>query len=563
MSDAPVTRSDESGKTTGLTQRMLAGIERVGNKVPHPAVMFVALCLLVIVLSAILSLANVHVTTEVAAPVPPAGSDPNYPYYPGGSVIPELPLAPDYPQDYEVHTETIHVQNLLSVSGIRFMFTSFVGNFNGFSAVGVIIIAMIGVGLAEESGLIGALIRKIVKVAPVGTLTFILVLAGMISSIASDAGYLVLIPLGAVVFRSVGRNPVTGVAAAFAGVSAGFGVNFLITPTDGMVTEITNESIHLVDPGRSISVTHNLFWGIGATLFVTIVITLVTELLVGRQLGKLDDSEISDEAAASLVQLTEEEQAAESRGLRWSLYGLVGSVVLILACLLPPGAPLRNPETGAMFTDSPFMDSIIVLITLIFFVCGWTYGRGARTITTTNAAIAAITKTLAGLAGLIFIFVLISQFLAYFNYSNMSRVLAVGLADVLERASIPAWLLLLGFIVLVTVVNLLIPGVVPKWSILAPIFIPLFLSLGVAPATVIAAYRVGDGPTNVITPLMVYLPFIVLQVQRWRKSAGLGTVVAMMLPYTLILAVAWTLFFLLWFLAGIPWGPGAPVHLGL
>lgn len=305
----------------GFTQRMLVRIERVGNKVPHPAVMFAALCLLVIILSAILSLANVQVTTEVAAPNPPVSSDSTYPYYPGGSVVPDLPLVPDnpHPDDFVIHTETIHVQNLLNVDGIRFIFTSFVQNFNGFSAVGVIIIAMIGVGLAEEAGLIGALIRKIIKVAPVSSLTFILVLAGMISSIASDAGYLVLIPLGAVVFRSVGRNPVAGVAAAFAGVSAGFGVNFLITPTDGMITEISNESIHLVDPTQSISITHNLFWGIGSTIFVTIVITLVTEFVVRKQLGKLDDAEISEEAAASLVTLTDEQQAAEARGLRWSL----------------------------------------------------------------------------------------------------------------------------------------------------------------------------------------------------------------------------------------------------
>ena len=585
MSDAPIAPSGPTGSSArsgrsakpavqkssggapaerkGFTQRMLVAIERVGNKVPHPAVMFVALCLLVIIGSAILSWADVHVTTEVAAPTAPIPADPSYPYYPGGSVVPDLPAGPDNPspEHFDIKTETIHVQNLLNADGIRFIFTSFVHNFNGFSAVGVIIIAMIGVGLAEESGLIAALIRKIVKVAPVGSLTFILVLAGMISSIASDAGYLVLIPLGAIVFRSVGRNPVAGVAATFAGVSAGFGVNFLITPTDGMVTEITNESIHLIDPARSISVTHNLFWGIGATLFVTVVITLVTEFVVGRQLGKLDDAEISPDAASSIGVLTDEQQTAEARGLRWALFGLLGVVVVILASLLPPGAPLRNPETGAMFNDSPFMDSIIVLITLLFFVCGWAYGRGARTIVTTNAAISAITKTLGGLATLIFIFVLISQFLAYFNYSNISRVLAVALADVLERASIPTWLLLLGFVLLVTVVNLLIPGVVPKWSILAPIFIPLFLRLGVSPATVLAGYRVGDGPTNVITPLMVYLPFIVLQVQRWKKSAGLGTVVAMMLPYTLILIAAWTAFFLLWFLLGIPWGPGSPVHM--
>ncbi len=540
-------------------QRMLDVIERVGNKVPHPAVMFVALCVLVMIVSAILSLAHVHVTTEVSSPAPPASADPNYPYYPGGSSQPNLPPIPDHPPapDFHLHTETIAVKNLLNVDGIRFIFTSFVQNFSNFTAMSVIIVAMIGVGLAEESGLIGALIRAIVRVAPRSTLTFIIVLVGMISSVASDAGYLVLIPLGAVVFRSIGRNPIAGIAAAFAGVSAGFGVNFLITPTDGMVTEVTNEAIHLVDPSRSITVTHNLYFSIVATLFVTAVITLLTELWVGRQLGDYDDSEMSEEAAAATADLSPEAQALESRGMRWALIAVGGVVVVILVALIPPGAPLRNPDTGAFFRDSPFMDSLIVMITALFLVAGWAYGRGARTITTTNGAIAAITKSLAGLAGLIFIFVLIAQFLAYFNYSNIARVIAVQLSDALERANIATWLLLAGLVLVVFVVNLLIPGVIPKWSLLAPIFIPLFLRLGVSPETVVAGYRVGDGPSNVVTPLMVYLPFVVLQVQRWRKSAGLGTVVAMMIPYTLILLIAWGAFYLIWFGLGIPFGPSS------
>jgi aminobenzoyl-glutamate transport protein len=387
---------------------------------------------------------------------------------------------------------------------------------------------MIGVGLAEEAGMIGALIRRIVKVAPPSTLTFIIVLAGMISSVASDAGYLVLVPLGAV---------------------------------HGIVTEITNESIHLVDPARSISVTHNLYWGIGATLFVTFVITAVTQFWVNRQLGTYDDGEITADAAASAEELGPEARAAEARGLRWALYGFLGVLAVVLVALLPPGAPLRNPETGALFTDSPFMDSLIVIIMLIFLVSGWAYGRGSGTITTTNGAIAAITKSLAGLGGLIFIFVLIAQFLAYFNYSNIAQVIAVQLSDVLERASIPTALLLIGLVLLVFVVDILLPGVIPKWSILAPIFIPLFLRLGVSPETVIAGYRVGDGPVNVVTPLMVYLAFVVLQVQRWRKSAGIGTVVAMMLPYTLVLIVTWTAFYILWYVIGIPWGPNSVVHV--
>ncbi len=563
MAHTVVESAPEETPKRGGVQRFLGGIERVGNKVPHPAVMFLALILLVWVLSAIFALSHVHVTTEVSSPKPPASTDPNYPYYPGGASQPNIPNIPDHPAapEFVIHTETIAVKNLLNVDGIRFIFTSFVQNFANFTAMSVIIVAMIGVGLAEESGLIGAMIRAIVRVAPKATLTFIIVLVGMISSIASDAGYLVLIPLGAVVFRSIGRNPIAGIAAAFAGVSAGFGVNFLITPTDGIITEVANESIHLVDPNRSITVTHNLYWAIGATLFVTIVITLLTEFWVGRQLGNYDDAEITDEAAASVAELSPEARAAESRGLRWALFAVLGVVAVILVAWLPSGAPLRNADTDALFRDSPFMDSLIVIIMLVFLAAGLAYGRGARTITDSNQAIAGITKSIGGLAGLIFIFVLIAQFLAYFNYSNIARVIAVQLSDVLESANIATWVLLALLVLVIFVINFLLPGVIPKWSIVAPIFIPLFLRLGVSPATVIAGYRVGDGPSNVVTPLMVYLPFVVLQVQRWRKSAGLGTVVAMMIPYTLGLILTWGIFYILWYAIGIPWGPGAPAHI--
>ena len=207
------------------------------------------------------------------------------------------------------------------------------------------------------------------------------------------------------------------------------------------------------------------------------------------------------------------------------------------------------------------MDSLVFIITLIFLVCGIAYGRGAKTLTTSTDVINGIVKTFASLAGLIFLLLLISQFIAYFNYSNMPVVAAVELADLLESANIGAVWLLIGFILVITLLNIIIPGVLPKWAIFAPIFVPLFINLGVAPQTVLAAYKVGDGPTNVITPLMVYLPFIVIVAQRYKKDAGLGTIIALMLPITVVLMVAWTLFFVAYFLLGIPMGPGFPASL--
>jgi aminobenzoyl-glutamate transport protein len=535
----------------GAVAKMLDVIERTGDKVPHPAIIFLALCGIVIVLSHVLYLFGVSATSEVAEKPPVSGEV----QYPGGSQNPSVNYPSDQvgDDDYQIHTETIPVKSLLTPDGLRFLFTSPVNNFNGFGVVGVILVAMVGVGIAEQAGLIGALIRKLVAVAPPATITFILVLLGLISSVASDAGYLVLIPLGAAAFASLGRNPLGGMAAAYAGVSAGFGVNLLITPFDGVLTEVTNESARLVQPDFHMDITANLYFSMASTLFLAVVMTWVTQRLVLPRLGGWTGDADHDEMGDAV------DPAAEARGLRWALWAFVASIVGVLVLTVPSNAVLRNPETGELIGNSPFMQSILVIITLMFLFTGIAYGKGAKTITTSTGFIEAVIKTFAGLAGLIFLLLIISQFIAYFNYSNMTTVAAIGLADWLESASIGVLPLLVGFIFVTFLLNIIIPGVLPKWAIFAPVFVPLFLRLGVAPQTVLAAYRVGDSPTNVITPLMVYLPFIVIVAQRYKKDAGVGTIVSLMIPYTVVVAIAWTLFFIAWYVLHIPLGPGAPV----
>ncbi|WP_020143342.1 AbgT family transporter [Terracoccus sp. 273MFTsu3.1] len=558
--NTPESRADEEATeagTSGGTQRFLDAIERLGNKVPHPALIFLGLIIAVIVLSHVLYLTGASVTTDVAEP----GSVPAVPDYEGGTSLPGYPHPPTGAvPDYEIERETITANSLLTGDGIRFIFTTAVQNFNDFGVVAVILVAMIGVGVAEEAGLIAALIRKMVKVAPRGAITFIIVLLGGISSVASDAGYLVLIPLGAAAFVSLGRHPLAGIAAAYAGVSAAFFVNVLITPADGIITEVTNETIGLVAPNVELNVTQNFFFSTASLLFCAVVMTWVTERVLEPRLGRWNRAEAPDDVPPETVP-TDEDLALESKGLRMSLIWTLVAVAGVTLLTALPNAPLRNPETGEIFGSSPFMSSLLFIISMLFLAAGLGYGRGAQTLTGSTNVINAIVKTFNGLGGLIFLMLLIAQFIAYFNYSNMSRLAATGLADILESANIGALALLVGFILLVAVIDLIMPGVIPKWAILAPIFIPLFYRLGIAPQTVIAAYRVGDGPMNVITPLMVYLPFIVLVCQRYQKKAGLGTVVSMMIPYTAIVLVTWILFFVAWYLIGIPWGPGAPVHL--
>ncbi|MGH9192633.1 MAG: AbgT family transporter [Acidimicrobiales bacterium] len=573
MADPPETATEEPdvrpAEGRGFVQRFLDGIERVGNRVPHPAIIFLGLVGLVIVLSAIMAAVDVSVTYDVVEPPAVEADEEEL----GGSDVPETVVIPeDYlEEELEVQQETTEIESLLSADGVRFIFTSFVDNFAGFSVVAVVFVAMIGVGVAEEAGLMSALIRKLVAVAPSSTLTFIIVFVGGLSSVATDAGYLILIPLGGAAFLSVGRNPLAGVAAAYAGVSAGFAVNALLTPLDGLLTEITNEAIALGDPGRSIDLTANLWFSIASTLFVALVITAIAERITEPSLGPYEGHEPVDvdetgAAPATAVPVVpdathDEVVGDEPRGLRFATWGLLASVAVVTLLTVLPDAPLRNPETGNIFNDSPLMDSLIFIITLLFLIAGICYGIGARTLTSSVDVINAITKTFAGLAGLVFLLLLISQFIAYFNFSNMPTVVAVKMADFLEARDIGALWLLIGFIIVIVILDVIIPGALPKWAIFAPIFVPLFLRLDVAPQTVLAAYRLGDSPANVITPLMVYLPFIVLVAQRYKKDAGIGTIISLMIPYTVIVLVAWLAFFVVWYLLGIPLGPGYPVKL--
>jgi aminobenzoyl-glutamate transport protein len=551
----PSSHVDGSGgfgeREGGFAQRMLAWIEKNGNRVPSPAVLFIGLCAAVIVLSQLLDWLNVSVTSEVVTP-----TDGELPEREDG--VTSLPYD-SATEDYEVQTETFAVTGLLTGEGIRFMFTSFVPNFLGFTAMGVILVAMIGVGVAELSGLVGGLIRKLVAISRPATLTYIIVFVGIVSSIAADAGYLVLIPLAAAAFLSVGRHPLAGIAAGFGAVSAAFSVNILIVPADAVVTDITNEAAALVNSDAQIDLVANLWFGIACTLFLTVVIALVTTRVIEPRLGKWDRS-LADPEELAREEGQEVDAALEAKGLRRAGLAIAAVLILIMALTLPPGAPLRHPETGDIIGDSPFMSSLIVMISLAFLAAGIAYGRTVGTIKGSDDVLAMITKSWASLASLLFLFLLIAQFIAYFDFSNMAQVAAVWLGDILEEADLGDLWLLLGVLVVTLLVDLLIPAKIAKWAILAPIFVPLMLRLGVEPQTVLAAYRVGDSPANVLTPLMPYFALMVVFAARYQKDAGIGTVIALMIPYALVVTVVWVLFFLAWFALGIPLGPGWPVR---
>jgi aminobenzoyl-glutamate transport protein len=530
--------------------RLLDVIERNGNKVPHPVLMFLYLIVGVIVLSSVLAWLGVSVTDEIVVPdsvevIPDYYEDSSQPILEPGDL--------DYEDGWHVEPVTISVQGLLTVEGIRFIFTSFVPNFAGFGVVAVTFVALMGAGVAEGAGLMAALIRKLVAASPRRLLAFILIFVGVLSSVASDAGYLILIPLGAAAFMSVGRHPLAGMAACFAGVGAVFGVNPILGPIDAMLTEITNEAIGLTS-AAPLTIVANYWFSIVSSIFLAVIAAVITERVIEPRLGPYTGT-----ASAATDQPTDVDAAAERRGLRWALFGFLGFFVFVLIITIPEGAPLRDPETGDIIGTTPFMDSLLFIIAMAFLISGIGYGYGAGTFKSANDVIAAVTKTFASLAGLVFMLLMISQFIAYFNFSQIPSVMAIALAEALETAGIGALPLLIGMILIILALDILIPGVVPKWAIFAPILIPLFIQLGVPAQTALAAYRVGDSPLNVVTPLMVYLPFVVTVAQRYQKDAGIGTIIALMIPYVVVLVISWTALFVVWFLLGLPLGPGYPV----
>jgi len=502
---------------TGL-ERFLDVVERVGNRVPHPAVIFVLLIGLVIVLSHILYLMGATVTFQAVNT-----------------------------ETHAIEETTTAVRSLLTGDGIRFMYAGVIQNFMNFTAVGVIIVAMLGVGVAETAGLVKALIRKLVIVAPPAALTYILVFIGILSSIAADAGYLVLIPLAAAAYLSVGRHPLAGLAASFAGVAAVFSVNIFVKPLDGILVGITNDAIALMNPGRTVSLTANLWFSIASVFLLTVVVALISDRVIEPRLGPYIG--VTDEESAGSG-VTKE----EARGLKYATWGILGILAFFALLTLPPGAPLRNPETGSLIADSPFMNGLIVFIALVFFAAGAAYGFGAGTMKSSVDVIKAMEKAVAGLGGLIFLLFLISQFNAFFTYTNMATLAAVKLGDTLEAAGLGALPLLIGFVFVVGILDLIMTGAIPKWAIFAPIFVPLLMRLNVQPEAVLAAYRVGDSPINSVSPMNAYFGLIVSFAMKYQKDAGVGTVIALMLPYVVVLFILWPLLLAMWQIFGLPWG---------
>ncbi|WP_270749396.1 AbgT family transporter [Fusobacterium hominis] len=528
-------------KTTKL-DKFLNFVEIAGNKLPHPVAMFFGFFVITIILSYVLSKMGVAVTySEISKST--------------GEVI----------------KKTTTVQNLITTAGIRGIFTSAVKNFTGHAALGSIVVAMLGVGLADGTGLLSALIKKLVLSTPRVLVSAIVVFAGVMSNIASDAGYVVLIPLGAVIFASFGRHPLAGIAAAFAGVSGGFSANLLIGTTDPLLGGISTSAAQIVLPGYVVDATANYFFMFASTFLITIIGAWLTDKVVEPRLGEYTGPKLEVDSDAELTK-------QERRGLFLSLISVIIFVVVVVFMIIPEDAVFKlsakeiqafiaenHREPGTMELLKPFFsDSIVFVLMLAFFIPGLVYGVSAGTVKDHRDVIQALVKSMAS-CGQVFVIIFISaQFVYVFTKSNIGIVIAVNLANILKDMGITGIAAAVGLIFLTAFVNLFIGGASSKWLMLSPVFIPMFVELGLTPEYTQLAYRIGDSTTNVISPLMSYFPIIVGFASKYAKNEGnmgMGTVIAMMLPYSMVFLFAWTALFVVWTLLGLPIGPGVSMFM--
>lgn len=501
----------------------LGMVERVGNGLPHPATIFVILCVGIVVLSAVLAKMGVGVT------------------YTG------LDRA-----TMEIKELTVTVQSLLTPEGIRYMFQSVVSNFTSFAPLGTVLVALLGVGVAEGTGLIGTLLKKLVTSTPKRLITVVVVFAGIVSNIASDAGYVILIPLGAVVFLSFKRHPLAGIAAAFAGVSGGFSANIIFGPTDALLAGITQESAQMAQAGYEVGIASNWYFLIASTILITIVGTIVTEKIVEPRLGEYKGNKATEE----ITDITPEEK----RGLKFAGIALLLFAIVMAILVVPKTGALRNPETGEIL-KSPFMDSMVAIISMVFFIPGVAFGMGKREITSDKQVIGLMGKSMSSMGGYIVLVFFASQFVAYFNHTNIGTVIAVKGADFLKNANITGIPLILGFILVSAFINLFMGSASAKWAIMAPVFVPMFMGLGNSPELIQMAYRIGDSTTNIISPLMTYFALIVAFAEVYDEDMGIGTLISTMVPYSIIFLIAWSVLLIVWMLLGLPLGPGASLFI--
>lgn len=495
----------------GLIVKFLGVIEVVGNKLPNPVTLFAYFALFTIVVSGIVSLFDFSVKH------PATGND----------IVPF---------------------SLFSIEGLHYILTSMISNFTSFAPLGTVLVSMLGIGIADASGLMQVAIRLLVLSSPKRLLTFIVVFAGVMSNTAGEVGYVLLIPLSAIIFNAVGRHPIAGIAAAFAGVSGGYSANLLLGTIDPLLAGLSTEAAHIIDKSYVVNPAANYYFLFVSTFLVSIIGTVITEKITVPRLGRYSGGEVAEE----LKPLTNNEK----RGLQYAIGAMVVFTAILLWGLLPAEGFLRDPKTFDVL-KSPFMSGIVAFIFFGGALVGIAYGFGAGTFKKESDVIKGMNKSMEMMGSYLVLVFFAAQFVAYFNKTNLGMILAVQGSEFLKSLDLGAIPLMLSFIIVTALVNLVIGSASAKWALLAPIFIPMFMLLGYSPEMTQAAYRIGDSVSNIVSPMMSYFALIITFIHRYDKESGVGTLIATMLPYTIALFIAWSLLFVVWYLLGLPLGPGA------
>jgi len=500
-----------------LFQRFLDGVEIAGNKLPTPVVLFAILAVIIMVISHIAFLLDASVMK---------------------------PSLGDKPE------ELVTAFSLLTREGIAFIFTNTVSSFVGFAPLGIILVVMLGVGVAEHVGLFSALLRKAMLGASKNVVTLMVVFVAMLSNVASDTGYVVVIPLGAAIFYALGRHPLAGLAAAFFGVSGGFAANIILSTQDFLLTGITQQVV-----GYEVLPTCNFYFLAVSFFVLTALGYFVTEKIIIPRLGPYKAEEGLD------LNVSDELTADEKRGLKFAGLFLLGIVGALLIVILPSWAPLRNPVTGSLLVEAPLMRGLVPIIMVVFLSPAIGFGIATKKIKSTKDVVTAMTKAMQTMGSYLVLAFFAAQFIKYFEVSNLGIIMSVNGAHFLEGIGFVGLPLIISFIVLTAFINIFIGSAAAKWAIMAPIFVPMFMQLGFDPSFTQLAYRIGASVTNIITPLLPYFALILVCAEKYDKKASIGTLISLMLPYSILALIVWSLFLVAWYFTGFPIGIGGEIFL--
>lgn len=500
-------------RVINFSDRFFRAIEKGGNALPHPAALFAIFAFITLLFSALGHWLQWHGINPATG-------------------------------------ETVTAVNLLSKEGLHRIILDMVDNYTGFAPLGIVMVAMLGIGVAESSGLIRAAINALMQKAPKNTITFMIMLAGILSNVASDLGYILIIPLAGVIFHSLGRHPIAGMSAAFAGVSGGFSANLLIGTIDPLLAGLSTEAANIIDPEYYVMPTANYYFMFVSTFVIAFTGTWVTKRWVEPRLGKYSGS-VPQEEITPLA-------PAEKKGLRKVAWVLLAWCLLFATGLVPDHGFLRGADNSIL--HSPLLKGFIAVLFVLATSIGVVYGYTAGTYKKHADVVSGMNSSFKGLISFLVLVFFAAQFVAWFKWSNLGVLIAVKGAAWLQSVDIGLIPLVILFIILSGVINMFMGSASAKWAIMGPVFIPMFMLLGYSPELSQAAFRVGDSITNVISPMMSFFALIIIYYHKYDEKSGIGTLIATMLPYTISFFIAWSLLLILWIMLGIPLGPEAGLY---